>query len=885
MKGAQPKQKSALPAMPIKSKVTSQGEMPAATRFESMRNQTKPTEPIHHLEHHPTHGKTEINTDRTSSKVIRASVSPNKQKTDSNTAKKKANESMVLPSPRASSNIKPKAPNQKVESTKHNTFSSYKVPLNSELPNSKSKSQTTKKETVPSLRASQQVDSADKNKIAIKYSSNAPNLETEHKKINSEEGLPVFKKFISDENFFSEEKEKGQNSQKTLGENSMCNENFIMAEKPIAEEKENSFCEITSKQDVLTDSQLPNFIDSFRVPNPTEIGADKKTNAVAMPEPSRSLVENNFFEKKEASGEAGYHEAHTELLNTIEKLNNLKSENNQNLTSFFLLGSQAINVPDDDRVEVILNKRLDRKQSSRKWKDDMNLASPGAISPTDNPFFKNDLDLTEIFSLKKKSPKSSVETPKRLSNVTDTKNFETFRPPQNLEIANGPKFTFTSSPGKPAQKTIAESYSFNQFTSGYVNPKGSKTRFDEIMLSSSKNDSQPYPQRKLTESENRLKELASDNQNSAMSVKNLESLSSLGFACPNCKYLFNKRSVEQLVKRSSEENLQQFSEKRLFDKSEQLPNSKRLLPPPLNNQSSKFPLKTDHTYKTPLNKTNSGGIELAVLGTSKASGENAWHQEPGEIPQAENLPVQRSIESLGLSQQFSRNEAPLKTIMSIFKKIVVFNTKWEKIKETLFLKSPDIVLRAAHNIAPNLETKITWAYLSDFLQKRQIVFQKQQLARLLFYVQSFSVAKDSPLAALSTYSFFDFLLTPKFLYAPENKALKANSTEGQNQPETELSKEEINAIGDILKVVIHKIDYFALSFKQFDHEFVSKMFNSLSSGETFLKKESIVEAIAAHDAQIKMQDLCFLFEEFQSAAVGISWNCFSEYFDNKIWKV
>jgi hypothetical protein len=230
----------------------------------------------------------------------------------------------------------------------------------------------------------------------------------------------------------------------------------------------------------------------------------------------------------------------------------------------------------------------------------------------------------------------------------------------------------------------------------------------------------------------------------------------------------------------------------------------------------------------------------------------------------------------------SSSDSPLKVLVSIFKKIVVFNTKWERVKESLFLTSPDIVARVARSLGNGSHGKIAWAPLAEFLQKRRIPLQKQQLARLIFYVQSFVTIQNGQLSAVGNFSFFNFLLTPKFMYSAEEAPA---SPAILHSGEPEFSKEEVAFLAEILRVVAHKVDYFAMSFKSLQPEFIQRMFACLSRGGPVVSREDIVAAITAKEAQIKVQDVCFVLDEFQSGTSGISWGCFSEYFDKKIWRL
>lgn len=823
-----------MPAMPLKSKVNSQGEIPSAARIDSMRVTHKTPDLVRAMDFQAMKTNPENKIDVYKTVNTKASHTPAKAsafaKQEPVVAKKRKPE--PVPSPRSSQHLKKPLVEPKVESKRD---SSRPVGVARQLP-AKSPADPRQKESAGKLGL---------DATGITTTTETP-LRRDGKAANQsmfaslssgsqfpgtqEDSFPDLKKFVSEENILGDGPQV-EGSIRELGKPQS-------PEAASPEERENSFCEITSKQDVSLGLHT-DFIDSFRAIQPSS----------PVSPTSNQLTLNGThisFEKKHHQG--SIEESGAELLSSLDKLQELQKENSKALANFFLLGSEIIR-DEDERIEVHLNKRMDRKPSSRHWRDDFGVdvgVGAGALGP-ENPFFKNDLENTDTFSLKKRSPNSSVETPKRPSDITDPRNFDTFRNQPVLEVASVKIF---SRPARPVP--IREVASVLQISQKKAR-SATGGQFEDIVLSSKFNEALNH------------------------SLAQAGSSSSLEMVCQHCRVHLHKASEQASTGKASADHVDSnpSSSRYLIGV---VGGTKRPNFLQLSNDEVRLSPTIDGLPKSSFSKTNSGGVGLSTSGQTRPSKMCLTDGDAGaetrETPKSPHADL--SLSSL------SSTDSPLKALVSIFKKIVVFNSKWERVKESLFLTSPDIVARVARALGNGSHGRIAWPPLAEFLQKRRIPIQKQQLARLIFYVQSFVADQEGQLSAVANYSFFNFLLTPKFMYSAEDAPASPPVT---HPSEPDFSREEVAFLSEILRVVAHKVDYFAMSFKSLQPEFVQRMFACLSRGGPVVSREDLVAAITANEAQIKVQDVCFVLDEFQSGTSGISWTCFSEYFDKKIWRL
>lgn len=851
MKPSAPKPRPGPPAMPLKTKVNSQGEIPSAARIESMRVAYKTPDVVRQMDLQTMRTLPENKIDVYQPQTPRTSHTPAKTyappKPDTSALKKrKPEQSASSPRPPTIA-VPPKKPvvDSKVESRRDNSRSPT-TPRNQPTKNGP---QSRPKDNAGrlALEATGVTSATDRpTPVAKKGPSMFESGSSGSQRCAPpEDTFPNLQKFVADEDFLRE----GQN-----GEESLRELPAPPSPAPKPEDKENSFCEIASRQEVSLGNLQTDFLDSFRALPPS---------SPVSPTHQQTLSGLNgtqiSFEKKGGPGPSSAPEPAASLLDSLDKLSELQKENSKALANFFLLGSEIIRDPDEERIEVILNKRMDRKPSSRQWKDDFGVdpSTTGTVGP-DNPFFRNDLAETDTFSLKKRSPNSSVETPKRPSDFTDPRNFETFRNQPALEVSAFRIFCRPSVP--PKAHVVAHTNSFTQSKQRYAS-----TQFEELLLSSNQE-----AKKQLRDSQRE----ADTQGTSGQTLTHPASTSSLELCCTNCGAAMRRQTDLPLGCKPSEDVLDSNNSSARYLLGS-VAGGKRANPLQLSNDECRLSPGLDSLPRSFFNKTNSGGVGV-VSGTLRNS---KGLPEPPEPRSAKN-----PSSDLYLSGLQSPEESPLRGVVSIFKKIVVFNSKWERVKESLFLGSPDLAVRAAACLPGGPQGRLSWASLADFIHRRQIVIPKQQVARLLFYVQSCVAGRDAQLAAVSNFAFFNFLATPKFIYSSDD-APAPPFPQDPARPEGEFSREELGLLADLLRVVAHKIDYFALSFKGLSPEFVQRMFAGLARGGQVAGREDLLAAIATPEAQIKVQDVCFILDEFQAPASGISWPCFRDYFDKKIWRL
>lgn len=846
-----------MPAMPLKTKVNSQGEILSAGRIDSMRTAQKTPEAVKGVDIHSTKTTPDNRVDSSRQHPSRtsqtASTTSGFPKTETSVNKKKKQESIPPVSPRSSKHLKKPLTDPKVESKKE---TNRPVPVATLTPNKQStdvrKKDGTIKLALESTRVSLTTDKLAGQNRKGSQSICGSGSSVSNSQCPSEDTFPNLQKFVSEVNFlrdgiFPEESFRHLPHPPSTDQGLTCSP---------PNEKENSFCEITSRQDVSLGNLHTDFIDSFRAVNPSSPVSNASQHLISGLNGTQIS-----FEKKAHGNNILLEEPGESLLHSLDKLDVLQKENSKALANFFLLGSEFIRDPEDEQIEVILNKKMDRKQSSRQWKDDFWVeSSPSGVLTTDNPFYKNDLENMDTFSLKKRSPSSSMETPKRPSDAADPRHFDTFRNQTVLEVTS--VNIFRNSRQRPSPKTLVNTFNFTQGKSTHIGGG----HFEDLILSSKLNSGKDS--RSQREGDTLV-------NTSLQSLPHPDSTSSLDLMCHKCRTLLLKTSTKALAGKPSEEVMDsnQSSSRYLLssvsgikrNKFLQMSNDEVHLSPTINGISQSSFSKTNSDgvgYVSSPQQSSKGGIGESSL--SRVS----CKQSPSDLTQS------------GFN---TSSDPPLKVLVSIFKKIVVFNTKWERVKESLFLLSPDIVTRALHSLGTDTTGKVSWSTLADFLNKRKIPIQKQQLARLIFYVQSFVASRNGQLSAVSNYTFFNFLLTPKFMYSSGDES-PPSPLPSPAKP-AEFSKEEVTLLGEILQIVAHKIDYFAMSFKSLQPEFVQQMFGCLSRGGPVVSREDIVAAITAKEAQIKVQDVCFVLDEFQSNTCGIHWTRFSEYFDKKIWRL
>lgn len=656
-----------------------------------------------------------------------------------------------------------------------------------------------------------------------------------------------FKKVVSEEDILMEDPEPEPVFVKRLSsEFSLCNKYFLGNRLdllgPVDESSHNSFCEITSQQSVTSfQDNKTDFIDSFR----------------ALPFSGLSNDQNLQFPS-----------------HALEKQAEIRQENVKNMNNFFTSQKKSENSSNDQKITVTLPKKTDIKTLNN------NLPEPLAgLRPPQN-IFNNEFE-SDLVSLYKPSPQSSVNSSTRKSDP-EYHRFSTFQPKPAKEICAIE--IYTRLPFKKL-RTISETYSFVQFmkhSAGNI-----RTHFEDYIFSSTpqkliQNNYQFDSSQQIGEPK-----LDSDtNPNlSSQSIKKT-SLSSLEFICQKCRTPFSKNSEKIFLNKNSVEDFN-FSEKRVGDsKSQVIKRTKLVLQNSGEFQSKKT---TTHGSINPdLNKTNSGKLKLTIspIGISSLAVSPLIQEESlsssGFFKLRTKLDQTDNLNLLSLSHSSFNTDSPQKNLLSIFKKMVVFDSKWEKVKETLFLQNPDIVSQLTCQLPDGAVGRVSWQSLAEFFAKFKIGLQKQQVAKLIMYVQGLLTFKNKPSAPINNFGFFNFLFTPKFLYSSSD--LPSKSFQSQNLKEHAFSNNEIKGISSLFQILAHKIDYFAQLFKKLDSEKVKEIFFAVSKNGKTVKIEDIVNQISDNDEKIKIGDLGFVMAEFQVETSELTRQCFSDYFERRIWK-
>ena len=655
------------------------------------------------------------------------------------------------------------------------------------------------------------------------------------------------KKVVSEEEILKEDPEpEPVLAKRPSSEFSLCNKYFLGNRlelfDPVDESSHNSFCEITSQQSITSfQGNKTDFIDSFR----------------ALPFTSLSKNQNIQFP-----------------FHAFEKHAELPQENAKNVKEFFALQKESNNFSNDKKITVTLPKKKDFNTLKNNLPDLL-----AGIRPPKN-IFNNEFE-SDLVSLYMPSPQTSVNS---LTSKSDPKyhRFSTFQPKQAKEISAVEIYT------RPSFKTlriISGTYSFIQFMK---NSNGNiKTHFEDLVFSSTpqkliQNNYQFDSSQQIGES----KQDSDRNPNlSSQSIKNTF-LSSLEFICQKCRTAFSKNSEKFILNKNSVKDFN-FSEKRVGDsKSQVIKRTKLVLQNSDEFQSQKTTI--DESINPDFKKNNSGKLKLTVSSIDISSlavspliqeellSSSRFFQLRTKLDQTVNL------NGLSLSPPSFNTNSPQKNLLSIFKKMVVFDSKWEKVKETLFLQNPDIVSQLTCHLPGGDVGRVSWQSLAEFFVKFKIELQKQQVAKMIMYVQGLLTSKDKPSAPIYNFCFFNFLFTPKFLYSSSD--LPSKSAQSQNLNELAYSNNEIEGISSLFQILAHKIDYFAQLFKNLDSQKVKEMFFAVSKNGKTVKIEDIVNQISDNDEKIKIVDLGFVMAEFQVETSELTRQCFSDYFEKRIWK-
>ena len=196
--------------------------------------------------------------------------------------------------------------------------------------------------------------------------------------------------------------------------------------------------------------------------------------------------------------------------------------------------------------------------------------------------------------------------------------------------------------------------------------------------------------------------------------------------------------------------------------------------------------------------------------------------------------------------------------------------------------SPELLLKIVSSFPGGSSAHISWSSLASFFEQRGIQVQKNQLARLIVYVQSFIGSRETPSRGPHNYHFFNFLITPKYLYLP-NEPLPVDSlplTLGSY----DFNDAEIELVTEIVKVLIHKIGQFVLLFRKLSPETVESLFLCLSQNTPAIKRDLLVQIITRNDIKIRECDLDHVFDEFRAAPQEITWASFRDFFAGGVWK-
>lgn len=868
MKPVASKLRTLTPSTKVKTKLNSQGELLKTSKPDGIQSQARTPDLMRKMDLKALQTNQENKIDIYRTIQTRPSILPTKDKPPTNLKiefdlmRKKKTESFVAPSPRQQ--LRSKRNTQ--ETTNDSSGLSERIFVRSKLAN-----EPTEKKSKNTYAKMESQSSRGNSKLAnntLHESVNYNPIKETVAKLVETKPFWEFKKTISDEDVLLDEHEPEKEilakeiqakeiiSKKLNNEFSLCSKHFLGSPKlmPVnmLESRTNSFCELPSKQSITSfQNHNSDFVHSFR-------------GVVTLPETSMQMNTKVVFPPPHA----------------FEKYSELRKQNDKNMSEFFVPDKEpAEGIVNDDKIEVVLHSKQRPKVIRSVVRD-----FSSTYNKANENVFNNEFEL-DVISQQKRSLQSSQNDSNNKSS-SDCMRFDTFKTRVQREVTMIPIFT---KPAKiPTSKFITVCYQFVNPTKNLADNNG--THFEDQVLSARVNcqtlttDLFFNSSKKLTD---RKQDTDSYRESSSKSIKKRASMSSLEFICQKCRTPFSKNSEKMFLNKHSTEDLN-FSEKHLGDsRSQNLKRTNLLL---INNDSSESQsLNRDDLVQRDFNKTNSGKLNLILPRVCKPGQENSDRIEEESLNTSGLFKIESKLtprsrpNPMTLSTTSMNTNSPQKYLGSIFKKIVVFNSKWEKVKETIFLQNPDIVQKIVLSFTEGVSGKVSWNPLDNFFQKWKLNLQKQQLAKLIMYVQGFLTVKGTPFASISNFNFFNFLLTPKFLFSPTDTLSKDAVSAYENQ--IEFSRDEIEAINSVFEILVHKINHFGILFKTLDSDFIRTMFESLSPEGLAVKQEQIVSMINRNDDQIKSEDVGFVMEEFRAGSSGITWQCFSDYFEQRIWKV
>ena len=233
-----------------------------------------------------------------------------------------------------------------------------------------------------------------------------------------------------------------------------------------------------------------------------------------------------------------------------------------------------------------------------------------------------------------------------------------------------------------------------------------------------------------------------------------------------------------------------------------------------------------------------------------------------------------TTESISVSRVSINLNSPASSMATLLKKIVVYNSKVEQIKENLFLESPGILEKIYAFLRRETESANQNSALQvlRLLTALGIKSDLSQSRSLLLYQDSahnFSTGFKELIPVLKIFLFPSTLRFSKIIGSDRNL-----DTYGVN---AYFQENEAQLMRDIFRILLHKLENLKRVASNYSEGFLRQMFCSLAGTRDFIELTDFVRCFGENQKFVQFNDFWLLFSEFRSTEERVTYAQFHEY--------